>query len=140
MRIITASADETFKMGMQLGQSLRIPCTIAFRGELGAGKTTFIRGLAFSLGAEAREVCSPTFTYLNIYQGQIPIYHFDLYRMPHALAFENAGFEEYLSAYGVCCIEWSDAIAPLLENKTDFSLIKVSIEHRGEDLREICIQ
>lgn len=138
-RVLSASPEETFRCGMEFGQSLEIPCLIALRGDLGAGKTTFIRGMACSLGADEREVCSPTFTYLNIYQGRAPIYHFDLYRIPTESEFTAAGFDEFLHAGGVCCIEWSEKIPSLLKAKGDVPLYEVSIAHAGTSLREIKI-
>jgi tRNA threonylcarbamoyladenosine biosynthesis protein TsaE len=123
--IATASAEETFRIGLQLGRILIHPCVIVFNGELGAGKTTLIRGIASALGADEREVCSPTFTYLNIYQGQTTIYHFDLYRIPSEQEFIAAGFEEFLHAGGVCCIEWPDKIPSLL-----------SVQEKGREYRK----
>ena len=137
--IVTASAEKTFQIGSQLGQTLHAPCVIAFSGDLGAGKTTFIRGLASSLGIDEREICSPTFTYLNIYQGSTVIYHFDLYRIPSQREFEAAGFDEYLHTDGICCIEWSEKIAPLLQERAHLRVVRVSIAHAGDGLREICI-
>jgi tRNA threonylcarbamoyladenosine biosynthesis protein TsaE len=137
--IVTASPEETFQIGAQFGQTLDVPCIIALCGDLGAGKTTFIRGLASSLGADEREVCSPTFTYLNIYQGSTAIYHFDLYRIPTQHEFEAAGFDEYLHADGVSCIEWSEKISSLLRDNTLPRMYRICIAHAGEGLREICI-
>lgn len=138
--IATASPEETFQIGSQFGQTLGSPCIIALSGDLGAGKTTFIRGIASSLGADEREVCSPTFTYLNIYQGRIPIYHFDLYRIPTEKEFEAAGFDEYLHADGICCIEWSEKISSLLQERVSLAIYRVCIAHAGEGLREIKIK
>lgn len=133
----SASAEETFQIGLQFGRLLQNPCIIALSGDLGAGKTTLIRGIVSSLGADEREVCSPTFTYLNIYQGRMLIYHFDLYRIPSAQEFEAAGFDEYLQEGGICCIEWPDILAPHLSKKT--LVHRISITHKEEGLREIII-
>jgi len=137
--IVTASAEETFQAGLQLGQTIETPCVIAFYGDLGAGKTTFIRGIASAVSADVQEVCSPTFTYLNIYYGNTAIYHFDLYRIPTEEEFIAAGFDEYLNAGGICCIEWSEKISSFLQEQTLPSLYKVYIAHAGEGLREIRI-
>jgi tRNA threonylcarbamoyladenosine biosynthesis protein TsaE len=135
----SASAEETFQMGLQFGRRLQNSCIIALSGDLGAGKTTFIRGIVSSLEADEREVCSPTFTYLNIYQGRMPIYHFDLYRIPSAQEFEAAGFDEYLQADGICCIEWPDILSALLSEKRKIPVYRISIAHKEEGLREIKI-
>ncbi len=139
MAILTASAEETFQAGLRLGQAVAAPCIIAFYGDLGAGKTTFIRGIAAALAADVQEVCSPTFTYLNIYRGNAALYHFDLYRISNENEFIAAGFEEYLNAGGICCIEWSEKISYLLQEQTGPSLHNVYIAHAGEGLREIRI-
>lgn len=136
----TRSPEETFRAGEKFGHTLETPCVIALHGDLGAGKTTFIRGLASSLGADEREVCSPTFTYLNIYQGRYStIYHFDLYRIPTETEFKAAGFDEFLQAGGVCCIEWSEKIASLLQERFCSRIYRIQIAHGGADLREIKI-
>jgi tRNA threonylcarbamoyladenosine biosynthesis protein TsaE len=132
----TSSAEETYQMGLQFGQTLTLPSVIAFNGNLGSGKTTFIRGIAAAFGIDEHDVCSPTFTYLNIYQGNVSLYHFDLYRIPNAREFIAAGFEEFLHAGGVCCIEWSEKIASLLPEKT----LRVALASAGKDLRIISIQ
>jgi tRNA threonylcarbamoyladenosine biosynthesis protein TsaE len=137
--IVTGSPEETFQLGSQFGQTITAPCIIAFSGDLGAGKTVFIRGLASFLGIDEREVCSPTFTYLNIYQGTIAIYHFDLYRIPTQQEFVAAGFDEYLYADGICCIEWSEKISSLLKDLPAPRIFRVSIAHTGDGLREIRI-
>jgi tRNA threonylcarbamoyladenosine biosynthesis protein TsaE len=139
MTIVTASSEETFQVGFRLGQTVATPCIIALYGDLGVGKTTFIRGIASAVNAEAQEVCSPTFTYLNIYHGSTDIYHFDLYRIPTEKEFIAAGFDEYLNAGGICCIEWSEKIPSLLQEQTVLALYKVYIAHAGEGLREIKI-
>ncbi len=114
-RLITFSPEETFEQGLLFGLQLHAPVVVAFKGDLGAGKTTFIRGLAKSAAEiSAREVCSPTFNYLNIYEGKQRIYHFDLYRIPSANEFLAAGFDEYMQSDGICCIEWSEKIEGLL--------------------------
>lgn len=133
--IITCSAEETYQAGRQFGLTLAPSSVIAFNGNLGAGKTTFIRGVAVAFGIEECDVCSPTFIYLNIYQGKLPFYHFDLYRIPSAREFIDAGFEEFLHTGGICCIEWSEKIVSLLPKTT----IHVSLTPQGESVRTISI-
>ena len=109
------SANETFEYGRTLGCDLPIPTVICLFGELGAGKTTFIKGLV-SGAAELNPsiVQSPTFSYMNIYEGKKKIYHFDLYRMRDMDEFLSMGFDEYFDAEGICCIEWSERIQDYL--------------------------
>ena len=134
---LAASAEETFLLGKNYGQTLVHPCVIAFAGDLGAGKTTFIRGLVVGAAeVDAREVCSPTFTYLNIYEGKKTIYHFDLYRIPSEKEFIAAGFDEFLHLSGICCIEWSERISSLLPLGTQ----RIFIEALGQEHRRIKIE
>jgi tRNA threonylcarbamoyladenosine biosynthesis protein TsaE len=133
---ITSSPEETIALGDQLGGTLQAPAVLCFFGDLAAGKTTFIKGLAAGLGVgKELEVSSPTFTYLNIYPGKWPIYHFDLYRLQDADAFLSMGFDEYLFAEGICCIEWSEKIASLLP----LDCLRITLAHMGENIRKITI-
>jgi len=108
-RYETTAPEETFRLGYQLGTKLRGGEVIALEGELGAGKTHFVKGLAAGLGAE-ESVTSPTFTLINIYQGRIPLAHFDVYRLPTPEALEELGYDEYFYGPGVTAVEWSDLI------------------------------
>lgn len=107
---------------------------IALKGELGAGKTTFAQGLARGLGVAAdTPVTSPTYTLLNSYPTQIPLYHFDLYRLAgddDALA---AGFDEYFSGNGICLVEWPERLASLLPD----SRLEILLEYHGDEARRI---
>lgn len=128
----TRSSEETFLAGLSLGKTLKPNSVVAFFGELGAGKTTFIKGFVSTLSPET--VTSPTFSYLHIYRGpQYNIYHFDLYRLRSEKDFIDLGFGEYLKNDGICLIEWAEKIGPILPSDT----IRVSFEHRGEDRRAI---
>ena len=130
----THSSDETLKLGKAFGASLPINAVIAFLGDLGAGKTTFIRGLVEGIGAiDLRGVCSPTFTLLNLYQGGKIVYHFDLYRLPKAEEFIAAGFDEYFTAGGICCVEWAEKIESILPPST----ITVTLSYLGQETRQI---
>lgn len=131
------SASETEAFGYRLGQQLPENSIVCFFGDLAAGKTTLIRGLADGAGKEKKElVSSPTFVYLNIYDGQRPIYHFDLYRLHDADEFLSMGFDEFFSAGGICCIEWSERIASLLPK----GCVHVVMEHAGENIRNITVR
>lgn len=133
-RYVSESDSDTRKIGEEFGKQLPPDAIVTFFGDLGAGKTTFIKGLASAVaGCPPEDVCSPTFTYLNIYEGSTAVYHFDLYRLDNAEAFMRMGFDEFFSAGGVCCIEWSERIIALLPSNT----IKVHLKHLGEDRRAI---
>ena len=107
MEYISHSEVETEEIGQKLGETLRPGAVLAYRGDLGMGKTAFTRGLARGLGITAR-VTSPTFTIVNEYEGRIPLFHFDLYRMEDADALFDIGWEDYLGRDGVCAVEWSE--------------------------------
>lgn len=116
---ISQSAKDTHQLGFILGRSLPENAIVAFFGDLGAGKTTFIRGLVEGVGGiDLKQVCSPTFNFLNIYQGNKSMYHFDLYRLPRKEEFFVAGFDEYFYAKGISCIEWAEKIEPFLPKET----------------------
>lgn len=135
----TKGEEETKALGYLLGQRLPLNSIVCFFGDLGAGKTTFIKGLASAVsGCNPEQVNSPTFVYLNIYQGDKAsiVYHFDLYRLRDAEEFLSMGFDEYLFAQGICCIEWSERIAEILPP----IFYKVSIAHQLGDTREVKIE
>lgn len=134
-RFKTHSEAETINIGYQLGQRLQSNSVLCFFGDLGAGKTAFIKGIVSAVGKEAHTVNSPTFVYLNIYEGQPTVYHFDLYRLTNSKEFLEMGFDEFLFAGGICCIEWSERIAHLLPK----DCLRIAIEHVGESQREITI-
>lgn len=133
---ISHSAAETYALGMKFGRQLQPDQVVCFFGDLGAGKTTFIKGLAAGLGTTNEEVSSPTFTYLHIYRGILTLYHFDLYRLRDADEFLSMGFDEVLDAGGVSCIEWSEKIEAILPDDA----IRVSIIHLGGDQRQIAFK
>lgn len=109
---VTSSAEETIALGKKFGADLPANSVLCFFGNLAAGKTTLIKGIASAFSSST--VSSPTFVYLNIYEGSQTIYHFDLYRLAGAEDFLSMGFEDYLFAGGICCVEWSERISELL--------------------------
>lgn len=133
---MTASAEETIALGKEFAKSLPENSIVCFFGDLAAGKTTFIKGLAsYVAQCSPEEVISPTFVYLNIYQGKKDVYHFDLYRMNGPDDFIGMGFDEFLYAGGISCIEWSERIASLLPS----GAIRVEMTHQGENKRQVMI-
>lgn len=120
------------KLGSEWANKFPEDAILCFFGDLGAGKTTFIKGLMEGRGVDKSRVSSPTFVYMNIYEGQKPAYHFDLYRLKGSEEFLSMGFDEYLFSPGLKCIEWSEKIADILPQ----DVIKITITHLAEG-REI---
>ncbi len=132
-RVETHSLDETLEFGGRLARELQRGDVIALSGELGAGKTALVKGIARGLGITV-DVTSPTFTLIHEYSGgRLPLFHIDLYRLdgiPQALA---VGIEDYLNGPGVTVIEWAERIASLLPPQTT----QIRIESLGESMRRI---
>ena len=102
--------EETQALAAQQAQDLGPGDVLLLQGDLGAGKTAFVRGLARGLGADEDEVSSPTFALLQLYQGRLPLYHFDLYRLSGPDEFEAAGLDEWFGGAGVCLVEWPETV------------------------------
>ena len=136
MEILSNSVEETEQAAKQIAAGLKGGTCIALYGDLGAGKTQFVRGLVSGLGGDGRAVSSPTFVLLNVYRGgKLVVYHLDAYRVSGAEDFESIGFSELLEQGGVVVVEWAERVAALLpEGK-----IEVRIESRGENQRKIRI-
>ncbi len=135
----TKSVEETEEVGRVLALSLKKgePCFIAMYGDLGVGKTAFVRGLASVLAPEAR-VKSPTYTVVNRYNSDLlPLYHLDVYRIEDEDELYSIGFDDYVNS-GICVVEWSENIPTSIPGDA----IKVSIEKEGENFegRKITIE
>jgi tRNA threonylcarbamoyladenosine biosynthesis protein TsaE len=132
--VFTESSAETIDLGARVGGLLLPGDFIALEGELGAGKTQFAKGVAAGLEVDpATPVTSPTYTILNIYQGRLPLYHFDLYRLEGPEDVENLGFDEYFSGAGACLVEWPERLADELPPQ----VLTVAFAHGGGDSRKI---
>lgn len=135
MEFITHSPEETEKIGEALAKSLQPGTVLAYRGDLGAGKTAFTRGLARGLGCK-ETVTSPTYTIVNEYLGgRLPLFHFDMYRLASSDDLWDIGWEDYLDREGVCAVEWSENVQDAMEDA-----ITVTIEKLGETTRQITIE
>ena len=135
MEYITHSPAETEAIGAALGAKLNPGAVIAYRGDLGAGKTAFTRGLARGLGYR-EPVTSPTYTIVNEYLGgRLPLFHFDMYRLRSSDDLWGIGWDDYLDRSGVCAVEWSENVQDAMEDA-----ISVTIEKVGEDSRRITIE
>jgi tRNA threonylcarbamoyladenosine biosynthesis protein TsaE len=131
------SPERTEAIAAELAASLRGGEVIALHGDLGAGKTRFVRGLLRGLGGGERAVSSPTFVLLNVYPGgRLTVYHLDAYRVGGADDFEAIGFSELLEQGGVVVVEWADRVNTLLPRDR----IDISIEHLGEERRRIALR
>lgn len=131
----TTTPQQTEQVGHDFAQSLQSGDIIAYRGDLGAGKTAMTRGIARGLGFSG-EVTSPTFTIVHEYLGgRLPIFHFDLYRIEHEDELFNLGFDDYLVRGGVCIIEWSERITTTLANE---AVIDICLTSNGDN-RDIVI-
>lgn len=138
MEFISHSPAETESLGERLGRAARAGLVLALSGDLGAGKTQLVKGLARGLGATAR-VHSPTFTLVNEYGGgRLKLFHLDLYRLETPAQILSAGIEEFLAPDGVAVIEWAERIAGLKSGVGDRGkLVNVSIEILSELERKI---
>ena len=137
MDYLTHNEIETEALGETLARRLGAGDVVAYRGDLGAGKTAFTRGLARGLGCTGR-VTSPTFTVVNEYEGRLPLFHFDLYRLDGEDALYDIGWEDYLDRGGVCAVEWSERAEGALPRETVWVSIRRCAE--SEDWRRITIE
>lgn len=132
----TNSAEETQRLAAAFAERLRGGECVALEGDLGAGKTQFVRGLVRGLGGNERTVSSPTFVLLNIYEGgKLTVYHLDAYRVSGEEDLEAIGFSELLEQGGVVVVEWASRVEGVLPE----NVIRVGIEHLGESRRRITI-
>jgi len=131
---VTQSPDETVALGMRIARSLSAGDVVGFFGELGAGKTTLIKGIAVGLGV-AEVVKSPSFVLITQYRGRLPVYHIDLYRLERPSDFMELELEEYFYSDGVCLVEWAERIAGFLPG----SATKIALEVKSATERKISI-
>ncbi len=115
VRLRSNGPDETFAFGLKLGRLLKAGNTVCLFGELGAGKTVFVKGIASSLGIRERDITSASFTIIAEYEAElggkpVPFYHIDLYRIRDAGELESVGVEEYLGKGGISVVEWADRL------------------------------
>ena len=129
MEFVTHSREATEALGGRLADALDGGRVVAFTGDLGAGKTAFVSGMARALGVEER-VTSPTFTIVNEYEGgRLPLFHFDMYRLDSADELFHIGWEDYLARGGICAVEWSENVSEAIEADA----VRVSIRRGGGD-------
>ena len=134
MTIITRTPEETEAAGFDFAGTLPLSCVVGLYGDLGSGKTCFVRGAARALDVQGT-VSSPTFSLVNVYPGRRGVIHMDAYRLKSPAEMVRIGFEDYLASGGVCFIEWADRLAPLLPRNA----LKVRFSITGDCLREIVL-
>ncbi len=129
------SEAQTEELGARFAASIPDGSVVAFYGELGSGKTAFVRGMARGMGIDA-PVSSPTFTIVNEYEGARRLFHFDMYRLGSADELYGIGWDDYLARDGICAVEWSENVAEAF----DGSEITVRFEKTGDESRRIIIE
>jgi tRNA threonylcarbamoyladenosine biosynthesis protein TsaE len=132
----TRSPEETEALGERLGARLRGGEVVLLSGELGAGKTAFVRGLARGVGADPEEVASPTFVLLTSYPGRLTLHHADLYRLAGRGDDHELGLEELPGPRGVLAVEWAERLSDVPWAR----VVRVSLAHAGEDHRRVAIE
>ena len=131
--VITSSPEQTWRIGELLGELLGPGDLVCLYGDLGAGKTSLSYGIALGLEVKEQYITSPTFTFVNEYEGRVPFYHIDLYRLKDPEELENIGFEEYLGSDGVTVIEWAERA----EDELPGERLSVYLNYVNENSREI---
>lgn len=134
MKFVTSSPEETVELGKKIGRMLKNGDVIAMQGTLAAGKTTITKGIAAALGIEDT-ITSPTFCLISEYQGKMPLYHMDVYRLNGAEDFAELGTDDMIYGNGVSIIEWSEKIITELPRKT--ILLRITPQEDGTRLIEI---
>lgn len=138
LTFITHNSEETYQLGKNIARAVVPGDIFCLFGDLGSGKTTFVKGLAAGLGVDDKKVHSPTFTLMNVYEPQdaLPVFHFDLYRIERAEEIMALDYDEYLYGKGVSIIEWADKLG-LLVPKHYYA---IDFAHRDRDERELNIR
>lgn len=130
--------QDTLEIANKIAAFLEVGNVVAIDGELGAGKTELARGICYALGVTDK-VVSPTFTILNEYSGNMPIYHFDVYRINNSEEMHDIGFDDFIYGEGISIIEWAEKIKNILPRK--YIEIKIDKNYdKGEEYRAICVK
>lgn len=137
VKMVSRSFEETRDIGRRLAAGLAPGDIVCFFGDLGAGKTTMIKGIAAGLKVKSDDVHSPTFTLMNVYEhGRVPLYHFDMYRIDCPEQLFDIGYDEFLYGGGVSVVEWSEKFGRLLPSER----LEIYLKHQGGDQRGIDIK
>lgn len=135
LEITTHTVEETEHVGEALAKTLKPYSVVALYGDLGAGKTAFVRGMARGLNSPSR-VTSPTFTIVNEYSGALELFHFDMYRLGSSEELFDIGWEDYLGRGGVCVVEWSENVSDAF----DGTETRVTLEKLSDTDRKITVE
>lgn len=139
MIVETRSAEETYQLGVEIGQKAKKGQVYTLVGDLGVGKTVFTQGLAHGLEIE-EPISSPTFTIVQVYdEGRLPFYHFDVYRIGDISEMDEIGYEDYIYGEGVALIEWANLIEEILPRERTCITIEKDLQ-QGFDYRKITIE
>ncbi len=133
--LISNSEEETKLCAQRFAGQLKAGDIVLLQGDLGAGKTTFVKGLGSALKVSSKKIVSPTFVLMNYYKGKLPIYHFDLYRLGNPKELDSLDFDDYFYGEGISLIEWPERLG---EHKPKKYYL-VEFQHKGEHQRQICI-
>ena len=134
IKVTSRSCEDTMRLGTRFAKVLKPGDIVCLFGELGAGKTTLVKGLAKGFRMKPEKVHSPTFVLLNIYDGKVPLYHFDLYRI-ESPDLPGMGYEEFFYGEGIAVIEWSEKLGGFMPKDH----WKVELTHAGDDVRKVSI-
>ena len=134
----TKSAQETYALAEEMGKKAQSGQIICLSGDLGVGKTVFAKGFAKGLGVK-EEITSPTFTIMNVYNGRLPLYHFDVYRIADEEEMDDIGYEEFFFGTGVSLVEWPEMIRGLLPDDALWIEVEKDWE-KGMDYRRITVK
>lgn len=138
-RIETYSAIETEVLGEKMGQAAKAGQIYCLCGDLGVGKTVFTKGFAKGLGI-TEHVTSPTFAIVNEYTGNLPLYHFDVYRISCEEEMDDTGYEEYFYGEGVCLVEWAELVNGLIPEEAIWITVEKDYTQENDDYRMITIR
>ena len=137
MIVTTKGEEETIRLGEKIAKGLKPGDLVALSGDLGAGKTTLVKGIAKGLGVkDYRHVNSPSFVLVKEYKGKTPLYHFDIYRLNNLKDIEDIGYEDYLGGRGVVVIEWAKKMGRILPKK----YLEISLKIKNHNQRIINIK
>ena len=136
MKVISNSPEATEEIGFKIGRKLKAGDIVRLYGELGAGKTTLVKGIARAFGIDRKDITSASFTIIAEYPSNPPFFHIDLYRTSAGADLDNTGIWDCIGSHSVCVIEWAEHA----ENELPVDSIKVMIKDAGKDLREITIE
>lgn len=135
LEIVSDTPHETERIGSLAGEMLKNGDVVALSGELGTGKTTLIKGIAQGMGFDSGEVASPSFTFINEYDGPLPLFHIDLYRLENEKELYEIGYEEYMQGDGVVVIEWADKVPQAIPKES----LWITLRYLDAERREIIV-